>query len=78
MVQITLSEVVNANYPISVYISDKFGNNTSLLDTISSGPIPPDILFNSTIPSIFETAPEIMITIIDSTGCQIMKILTCS
>ena len=34
--------------------------------------------YNSTIPSIFETAPEIMLKLIDANGCEIFKILDCT
>ena len=78
MVQIRITEISGGTYPIEVILSDIYGNNATSLATISSGPVPPVQTYNSTIPSIFETAPEIMLTLIDDNGCQIFKILDCT
>jgi hypothetical protein len=79
MVQVRLTEITGGTYPISVYISDIYGNNQFLLGTIATGTtVPPVIYYNTVIPSIFQTAPEILITLVDSNGCQAMKILDCT
>lgn len=78
MVQIRITEISGGTYPIQVYIADVYGNNQYLLATISSGPVPPVQTYNSTIPSIFETAPELMLKLVDDNGCEIFKILDCT
>jgi hypothetical protein len=78
MVQIRITEISGGTYPIQVILSDIYGNNATNLATINPGPVPPVQTYNSTIPSIFETAPEILLTLIDDNGCQIFKILDCT
>lgn len=77
MVQVRLDFISGASYPVSVYIADVYGNNKSLLGTIASGPVPPDVNYNSVIPTIFQTAPQIMLILEDSSNCSIFKILDC-
>jgi hypothetical protein len=78
MVQIKITEISGGTYPIQVILSDIYGNNATTLATINPGPVPPVQTYNSTIPSIFQTAPEVMLTLIDANGCQIFKILDCT
>lgn len=78
MTQVRITEISGGTYPINVYISDVYGNNQTLLGTISAGPVPPTIEYNTVIPSIFSTAPEIMLKLVDSNNCQIFKILQCT
>jgi hypothetical protein len=78
MNQVRITEISGGTYPISVYISDVYGNNQTLLGTISSGPVPPVVEYNTVIPSIFSTAPEIMLKMIDSNNCEVFKILQCT
>lgn len=78
MTQIRIDNISGGTYPINIYISDVYGNNSSLLGTLSSGPVPPVVTYNSTIPTIFNTAPEIMLTLSDSNGCVVFKILDCT
>lgn len=78
MNQIRINEISGGTYPISVYISDIYGNNSSLLGVVSSGPVPPVVYFNSIIPSIFLTADQIMLSLIDDNNCEIFKILDCT
>jgi len=78
MNQVRITEISGGTYPISVYISDVYGNNQTLLGTISSGPVPPVVDYNTVIPSIFSTAPEIMLKMIDSNNCEVFKILQCT
>ena len=75
MTQVRITEISGGTYPISIYIADVYGNNNTLLGTISSGPVPPVVEYNTVIPSIFQTAPQIMLTLTDSNDCQVFKIL---
>lgn len=77
MTQVRIDYISGGTYPISVYIADYFGNNKSLLGTISAGPVPPTITYNSVIPSIFSTAPQIMLILQDSLGCETFQLLDC-
>lgn len=76
MVQVRIEQITGATYPVNVYISDVYGNYQTLLGTISSA-VPPVVNYNSVIPAIFETAPQIMLTLTDANGCSIFKILDC-
>jgi hypothetical protein len=79
MTQVRITEISGGTYPISVYIADVYGNNQTLLGTISSDPgFPPNVEYNTTIPSIFQTAPQIMLMMVDSNGCVVFKILDCT
>jgi ABC-type glycerol-3-phosphate transport system substrate-binding protein len=71
MIQVRITEISGGTYPIDVYISDVYGNYQTLLGTINTGPVPPTVEYNNTIPSIFNTAPEIMLTLTDNNGCSI-------
>jgi hypothetical protein len=77
MIQIRIDSISGGTVPINVYIADIYGNNKSLLGTISSG-VPPTVTYNSVIPSIFQTAPEIMLILTDSLGCEVFQILDCT
>lgn len=78
MVQVRITNISGGTYPINVYISDVYGNNQFFLGTINPGPVPPVVSYNSTIPAIFQTAPEIMLKLIDANGCELFKILDCT
>ena len=79
MRQVRITEISGGTYPISVIISDIYGNNAFTLGTITSGDAPPPTLsYNTTIPAIFQTAPQIMLTLVDDNGCQVIKILDCT
>ena len=78
MRQVRITEISGGTYPINIYISDVYGNNQTLLGTINTGPVPPIIEYNTVIPSIFNTAPEIMLTLTDNNGCSIFKLLQCT
>jgi len=77
MIQVRITSISGGTYPINVYIADVYGNNKSLLGTISSG-VPPTVSYNSVIPAIFDTAPEIMLILTDSSGCEVFQILDCT
>ena len=78
MVQIRITNISGGTYPIDVYISDIYGNNKSLLTTITSGPVPPALFYTASIPPIFETAPEILLTLVDANGCELFELIPCS
>jgi hypothetical protein len=78
MTQVRITEISGGTYPIDVYISDVYGNYLTLLGTINTGPVPPTVEYNTVIPSIFNTAPEIMLTLTDNNGCSIFKLLQCT
>ena len=78
MTQVRIDLISGGTFPISVYIADVYGNNQSLLGVIGSGPVPPVVKYNSTIPAIFNTAPQIMLKLIDSNNCEMFKILDCT
>ena len=79
MTQVRITEISGGTYPINVYIADVYGNNQSLLGTIATGTtVPPTVYYNTVIPSIFETAPEIMLLLVDANGCKVFKILQCT
>lgn len=79
MKQVRITGISGATYPVNVYIADVNGNNQALLGTIASGDQPPpDVNYTTQIPSIFNTAPAIMLLLVDASGCQIFKILDCT
>jgi hypothetical protein len=78
MTQVRITEISGSTaYPFSVYISDVYGNYQTLIGTISTA-VPPTVYYNTVIPSIFETAPQIMLTLVDSNNCTVFKILDCT
>ena len=78
MTQVRITEISGSTYPINVFIADVYGNNSTLLGTIETGPVPPTIEYNTTIPAIFQTAPQIMLTLTDANNCSIFKLLDCT
>ena len=77
MIQIRITEISGGTLPINVYLSDIYENNKTLLGTITSA-VPPTQSYNSTIPAIFENAPEVMLTLVDANNCKVFKILNCT
>jgi len=81
MTQIRIDMISGGTYPVTISIADVYGNNLTYLATITSGPVPPTETYNSgntTIPTIFNTAPQIMLILTDANGCQVFKILDCT
>jgi hypothetical protein len=78
MTQVRIDYITGGTYPISVYIADVYGNNQTLLGVVNPGPVPPTVYYNTVIPTIFNTAPQIMLLLVDADGCQIFKILDCT
>jgi hypothetical protein len=60
--------------PAQVFVSDVYGNNNTFVGSIVSA-IPPTIYF--TLPSLFDFAPAVKITIIDANGCEEFTIDEC-
>ena len=78
MTQVRITDISGSTaYPFSVYISDVYGNYQTLIGTISSA-VPPTVYYNTVIPAIFQTAPQIMLTLVDSNNCTVFKILDCT
>ena len=78
MTQVRITDISGSTaYPFSVYISDVYGNYQTLIGTISSA-VPPTVEYNTVIPSIFNTAPEIMLKLVDANDCEVFKILQCT
>jgi hypothetical protein len=65
---------ITGTSPYYVYVSDVYGNNKSYVGTIGSA-VPPAEYFY--LPTIFNNAPAIMLTIIDSNGCEKFEIIEC-
>jgi hypothetical protein len=78
MIQIRITEITGGTFPVSVYISDIYGNNQSLLGVINPGPVPPVVKYSSVVPAIFEDVPIIMLKLVDINGCEIFKNLPCT
>ena len=77
MTQVRIDFISGASTPVQVYIADVYGNNQSLIGTINTT-VPPEISYNSSIPPIFNTAPAIMLKLVDANGCELFKILDCT
>lgn len=77
MTQVRITNITGETLPVNVYISDIYGNNKYLIGTINST-VPPIVVYNVEIPSIFNTAPEIKLSLIDSNNCEISKLLDCT
>ena len=69
--------MVTGAVPILVYVADVYGNNQSLIGTITNtGVIPPAARFYP--PSLFDSAPAIMLKLVDDNGCEKFEILACT
>jgi hypothetical protein len=68
---------VTGTVPILVYVADVYGNNQSLIGTITNtGVIPPAARFYP--PALFDSAPAIMLKLVDDNGCEKFEILDCT
>jgi len=76
MTQIRIDGITGVTYPVDLYVADVYGNNRYFLATISSGPVPPELAY-TTLPAIFDTAPSVMLIMIDANDCQTFEILPC-
>ena len=73
MARIQIDSITGAS-PYDVYVSDVYGNNTTFIGTIGSA-VPPTQYYY--LPTIFNYAPAIMLTITDSNGCEKFEIIEC-
>ncbi len=84
MIQIRIDSITGSTaYPIQVSLADVYGNNRTLIASITPGPVPPTVTLNNsvsgvTIPSIFNSVPQIMVILTDSNGCEVFQILNCT
>jgi hypothetical protein len=76
MNQIVINYIVGGTFPINVYVADIYGNNKSLIGTVSSA-VPPQVFFDVTIPPIFDGSTQLMLILEDINNCEIFKILNC-
>jgi hypothetical protein len=76
MSKIQIDLISGVTYPVDLYVSDVYGNNKTFVSTITSGPVPPIIDFTS-LPTIFNTAPAVMITMVDANLCEKFEIAIC-
>lgn len=77
MNQVVIEEITGVEYPVSVFISDIYGNYKTLLGIINPGPVPPQVEYVNQIPAVFNNAPIIKITLIDDNECEIYSDLLC-
>ena len=77
MIQISINNISGCTYPVDVYIADIYGNNRNFIGTIATGPVPPTQYFNTTIPTIFDKANEVMLILVDANNCEKFNIVVC-
>ena len=77
MVSVEIENIINAQYPINVYISDIYVNNNYLIGIINTNPFPSGAVFDTTIPSIFNSIDTILVWMIDSNQCESFKLVEC-
>lgn len=78
MTQVRITEISGSTaYPINVYISDIYMNNQTLIGTINS-PVPPVVEYNTFVPPIFDTAPQVLLILTDNNNCNVFKVLDCT
>jgi len=74
MAEVILNSLTGGTSPYKVYVADVFGNHESLIATLAVGAPPPQYI---SVPSIFTSAPAIMLKIVDNLGNMKFKILPC-
>lgn len=65
---------ITGTSPYDVYVSDVYGNNKTFIATIGTNVPPTEFYY---LPTIFNFAPAIMLTITDSNGCEKFEIIEC-
>ena len=78
MAKISITNVTG-DTPLSVFVADYYGNNKEFLGVITGDtifPVPPDVEYFPN--SIFNTAPTIMLILVDVNGCEKFKLIDCS
>jgi hypothetical protein len=84
MIQIRIDTISGSTaFPMTVSMADVYGNNRSVIATITGGTVPPTVTLNNSvsgvsIPSIFNFAPQIMLILTDNNGCEVFHILDCT
>lgn len=73
MAFIEISSITGVS-PYEVYVSDIFGNNETFVGSFS-GTVPPSIYFD--LPFLFDTAPIVLIKVIDANNCQTFHQASC-
>lgn len=69
---VIISSAIGVTPPFSGTACDVYGNNCSYVGSGTTFPI------TFTLPSQFDTAPALQITLLDSIGCSISEIIYCS
>lgn len=72
MTEVLITKISGFTTPFSGIACDVYGNNCSNIGEATSIP------FLFTLPSQFNTAPAVQITLIDSTGCQVVNVIYCT
>ena len=72
MSQVTINSVSGFTLPFSGVACDVYGNNCSYVGSGATFPI------TFTLPSQFNTAPALQLTLTDSTGCTLSEIIYCT
>ena len=71
MSQVTINSVSGFTLPFSGVACDVYGNNCSYVGSGTTFPI------TFILPSQFNTAPALQLTLTDSTGCSLSEIIYC-
>ena len=74
MSTIEILNISGFTYPYDIYVCDSYATNCVFITTISTS-VPPSI--SITLPSIFDTAPSLIIKIIESNGCIRQRLVSC-
>lgn len=70
--QVTITVAIGVTPPFSGTACDVYGNNCSYVGSGSTFPI------TFTLPTQFDTAPALQLTLVDSSGCSISEIIYCT
>jgi len=73
MASIDIFSTTSTAYPIQVSVSDALGNNTTPVGTIIGAGSQTFYL-----PTIFDNAPSVMVTLLDDDGCTDFQIIACT
>lgn len=73
MALIEISSITGSS-PYQLFVSDIYGNNETFISSFS-GAVPPSQYFN--LPPLFDTAPIVLIKVIDASGCTTFHEASC-
>jgi hypothetical protein len=76
MTEITINSISGLTPPYSVYVCDVYGNNCILVAAITNT-VPPTSV-SIVLPIEYNTAPAVMIKLLDSSCCEAYKVIYCS